>query len=141
MRDAMISGPLRHCLLALVLLYLSLEVRRAFHGPVLSIGATGDPEFYTYSVVWLGYALALLALGIWRHMPSLRYASLAILLITVAKVFLLDMAALDGLLKVASLLGLGLSLVAIGYFYQRFVFPPRAAPAAHAGGAAPAGAG
>ena len=53
---------------------------------------------------------------------------------TVAKVFLIDMGSLDGLYRVASFLGLGLSLVGIGYLYQRFVFPaakpaaPRQAP-------------
>ena len=34
-----------------------------------------------------------------------------------------DMGDLAGLWRVASFLGLGLSLVAIGFVYQRFVFP------------------
>jgi len=37
--------------------------------------------------------------------------------------FLIDMSALTDLYRVASFLGLGLSLVGIGYLYQRFVFP------------------
>jgi uncharacterized membrane protein len=116
--------------LGLIFVYITLEVRHLFHGAVLSTGGTSDAELYSYSAAWLLYALALLALGIWKGMTSLRYVSLALLLVTVGKVFLIDMAALTGLLRVASFLGLGLSLIGIGYFYQRFVFPPRGPKAA-----------
>lgn len=39
---------------------------------------------------------------------------------------ILALVALTGLLRAASFLGLGLSLVALGWLYQRFVFPARA---------------
>jgi uncharacterized membrane protein len=45
------------------------------------------------------------------------------------KVFISDMAGLQGLYRVASFLGLGLSLVAIGWIYQRFVYPRPPGPA------------
>ena len=109
--------------LVLIWTYLSLEVRRAFQGPVLILGTIGDAELYVYSAVWLGLALALLGIGILREVASLRYASLALLMVTVAKVFLIDMSELTGLYRVASFMGLGLILVGIGYLYQRFVFP------------------
>ena len=109
--------------LILIWVYLSLEVRRAFQGPVLNLGPLGDAELYVYSAVWLGLALVLLGIGISREIASLRYASLALLMMTVAKVFLIDMSELTGLYRVASFMGLGLFLVGIGYLYQRFVFP------------------
>jgi uncharacterized membrane protein len=119
----------------LVFVYLTLEVMRAFQGPSLSTIRSSDAEVYTYSMVWLAYALTLLGLGIAFGQSLLRYASLAVLVITAAKVFLFDMAGLTGLYRVASFLGLGLSLVGIGYLYQRFVFHgptaernPQAAP-------------
>jgi uncharacterized membrane protein len=40
----------------------------------------------------------------------------------VLKVFLYDMSDLTGLYRVASFLGLGLTLIAIGHVYRRFVF-------------------
>jgi uncharacterized membrane protein len=86
----------------------------------------GDAEVYAYSAVWIVYALVLLALGILRNSSVLRYASLAVLGVTVGKVFLYDMADLTGLYRVASFLGLGLVLIGIGYAYQRFVFRPPA---------------
>jgi len=110
----------------LVFADLSLEVRRAYHGAVLSVGATSDAELYSYSVAWLLYGAALLGLGLFWKQPLMRYASLAVFAIVSVKVFLIDMSGLTGLYRVASFLGLGLSLVAIGYLYQRFV-PARAA--------------
>jgi len=133
-----IGGTLISRLLAgfgfiLVFLYISLEVTRAFQGPSLDPHATTNSEFYAYSLVWLIYAGLLLILGILRASEMLRYGSLAVLLITVLKVFLFDMSDLTGLLRAASFLGLGLSLVGIGYLYQRFVFRPGASGAASAG--------
>ena len=42
---------------------------------------------------------------------------------TVAKVFLYDMAGLTGLWRVASFLGLGLTLIGIGRVYGLYVLP------------------
>ena len=112
--------------LVLVFVWLSLEVRHTFHGSTLNPHFTSDGEWYAYSGLWLVYALVLLAAGIWRRNMPLRYASLAVLMLTVCKVFLFDMAEIGGLFRVASFLGLGLTLMAIGWIYRRFVFPPSA---------------
>ena len=85
-------------------------------------------------MAWLAWAGLLLAFGVKRAAPGLRRAALVLLALTTAKLFLFDMAALEGLYRVASFLGLGLSLVGIGYLYQRFVFPP---PRAAGGAKAP----
>lgn len=114
--------------LILVFAWLSLEMRHAFHGTTLSPHFTTDGEWYAYSGLWLAYALALLAAGIWRHSMPLRYGSLAVLMLTVCKVFLFDMSEIGGLFRVASFLGLGLCLIAIGWVYRRYVFPPTAEP-------------
>ena len=109
----------------LVFVYITLETRRAFWGTVIGLSENTQPtnaEFYAYSAVWIVFALILLFLGIVRASIPLRYASLAVLLVTVAKVFLFDMSDLTGLFRVASFLGLGLTLIGIGRIYQRFVF-------------------
>lgn len=111
--------------LILAFVWLSLEVRHAFHGANLARGAISDGEWYAYSVAWLAYGGGLLALGIWRRHQVLRYASLAVLLLTIAKVFLIDMSAIDGIFRALSFLGLGATLIAVGFFYQRYVFPPK----------------
>jgi uncharacterized membrane protein len=63
-----------------------------------------------------------LGLGVGRALSSLRWASLVLLLMTIAKVFLIDLGHLDGLYRVASMLGLALSLLLVSFLYQRFVF-------------------
>ncbi len=111
--------------LGLVLVWLSMEIRRFFHAPDdLDATVMTTAENYSYSAVWLLFALVLLAAGIATRTAQLRYASLAVLVLVVLKVFLIDLSDLEGLLRVASFLGLGLCLVGIGFFYQRFVHQP-----------------
>ncbi|NWN13489.1 DUF2339 domain-containing protein, partial [Escherichia coli] len=50
-----------------------------------------------------------------------RVFGLALLTGVTFKVFLIDAAALDGLLRILSFLGLGLALIGIGWAYGRFV--------------------
>ena len=82
-------------------------------------------------MVWLAYGVVLLLFGIvFRSQPA-RLASAAITLLTVAKVFLVDMAGLTGVFRALSFIGLGLVLVGIGWLYQRLLFPPQ--PKTHDG--------
>jgi uncharacterized membrane protein len=111
----------------LVFVYLTLEVRHIFQGSVISMSQNrtpGNAEIYTYSAVWIVCSLALLAVGILRGSSVLRHASLAVLIVAVVKVFLYDASDLTGLYRVASFLGLGLTLIGIGYIYRRFVSEP-----------------
>ena len=106
--------------------WLTFETRHAFQGSLMRPYAS-DAESYAYSAVWLVAAFAILFAAIYVRRTELRYASLTLIVIAVAKVFLVDMADLEGLYRVASFLGLGLSLVGIGWVYQRFVFAGQAA--------------
>ncbi|HSH99021.1 MAG TPA: DUF2339 domain-containing protein [Reyranella sp.] len=105
----------------LVLVYLSMEVRHFFDPGFerSGLGAEGI-ELYAYSIVWLMFGVALLALGFWRDVAALRHAGMALVCLVVAKVFLIDMAGLQGLLRVFSFLGLGAALLGLGYAYRRF---------------------
>jgi uncharacterized membrane protein len=109
--------------LVLAFAWVTTETKHLFQGPRLMLWHRSDGEYYAYSVAWLIFAFLLLAGGLLRQRPGLRYGALAVLLTTVFKVFISDMAGLQGLYRVASFLGLGLSLVAIGWIYQRFVYP------------------
>jgi uncharacterized membrane protein len=111
---------------ALALLYLTFEVARLFQGPLLAFGPTSDAEQYTYSAIWLAFGVVLLVVGIFLQSEPARLASAAVTLLTVAKVFLLDMDALTGVWRALSFIGLGGVLVGIGLLYQRLLFPARA---------------
>ncbi|MCA9607049.1 MAG: DUF2339 domain-containing protein, partial [Myxococcales bacterium] len=92
-------------------------------GEALSIPTDRLPaRDLTLSIAWAIYAVALLALGMWRKSTALRVASLLLILGTSAKVFLYDLAHLSDLYRVASLAGLAISLIVISLAYQRFVF-------------------
>jgi uncharacterized membrane protein len=112
------------------LLWVSSEVRRMFSGPVLSpfTGAiSSDQEMWGYSAAWLLYASLLLIWGAWRKLSIVRFASLGLFAMTLVKVFLIDFSALDGVWRAASFIGLGLTLLGVALFYQKFIFADRSA--------------
>jgi uncharacterized membrane protein len=113
---------------ALALTYLTLEVMRLYHGPQLT-GPVSDPESYTFSAVWLAFGVLLLAVGMPLASKPTRLASAAVVGLSTAKVFLIDLASLAGIWRALSFIGLGLVLVGIGSLYQRLLFPPRPAAA------------
>lgn len=78
-------------------------------------------ELYAYSVVWLLSGLALLAYGIKKSDKSLRLAALVFIALTIGKVFLIDAANLEGLYRVFSFLGLGVSLIGLSVFTTRYM--------------------
>jgi uncharacterized membrane protein len=111
--------------LALAMTYVTLETKRVFQGPALVAWSLSGAESYAYSAVWLVSALALFAAGIKLGRQYIRYAGLGVMVLVVLKVFLWDMSGLEGLYQIGSFLGLGLSLVVIGWLYQRFVQKPK----------------
>jgi uncharacterized membrane protein len=104
--------------------WISLTVRQLFHGTFLDQAPAGAAERYAYSAAWVLYGVLLLLAGIARRGPILRFGSLAVMLLAVSKVFLYDTARLSDLYRVLSFLGLGASLLLLGFLYQRFVFRP-----------------
>lgn len=109
-------------MLPLLFATISLNVRYFFHGEYLNTGTTTNAEIYSYSVAWLLLGIGLLLTGVIKHDRMLRYASLGIMILSVGKVFLYDASELEGLFRVFSFFGLGLSLLGLSWFYARFVF-------------------
>jgi uncharacterized membrane protein len=107
------------------MLAVSALNRHLFQGEVIDLNKGypmwSDAEFYGYSVAWLIYGGLILALAIWRRLPALRHAAAGIIVLVVFKVFLGDADQLKGLYRFASFLGLGLTLMALGYLYQRML--------------------
>jgi uncharacterized membrane protein len=118
--------------LVLALTYVTFEIRRLYHGPVLTSGATTGVEQYTYSIAWLAFGVILLGIGIVFNSQRARLASAAVIALTILKAFVIDMSTLTGVYRALSFMCLGLVLVAIGWLYQRILFrrqlpPPVAA--------------
>jgi uncharacterized membrane protein len=63
-------------------------------------------------------AAAAMLSGALRQWQRLYQAGMLLLLITIAKIFLVDMSDLTGLLRVASFMGLGLCLLGLAFMHQ-----------------------
>lgn len=112
-------------ILALVLqwAYVALEIRRIFQGPNLSIFQHdfSQAEQWSYSVALLVIGIALLGFGLLRDNRFARLASAVYLVLAVLKVFIIDLANLEGVMRALSFIGLGLVLIGIGLVYQRLL--------------------
>ena len=60
----------------------------------------------------------MLALALWLGGVALRYASLAIVLLTAGKAVFFDMAGLDDIWRALSFIGVGLAAVGVSYLYS-----------------------
>ncbi len=100
---------------ALVALYAGLEIRRFWQGDWLGAPGVAQGELYTYTLALMLLGAGLLYQAIARRSVTLRRAAMAVIGLTIAKVFLLDAAGLTGLTRVISFLGLGLSLAGLAW--------------------------
>ena len=71
------------------------------------------------SVTWGVYATALIVIGLARNYAPLRYFAMVVLAITIGKVFFVDMAELDRIYRVGSVIALGILLLVTSYLYSR----------------------
>jgi len=94
----------------------SLEIDRFFAVDTFGQDATMARQT-GFSIWWGLYALTLIAIGFARRVAACRYAGLALLAVTLAKVLTLDMAEVRYVYRVLSFIGVGLLLVvtSVGY--------------------------
>jgi uncharacterized membrane protein len=112
-------------ILALVLqwAYVALQIRVIFQGPRVGIFWRGfsQGEQWSYSIALLIIGIALLGFGLLRNNRFARLASAVYLVLAVLKVFIIDLANLEGVMRALSFIGLGLVLIGIGLVYQRLL--------------------
>ncbi len=94
-------------------------LRQAFEGSVTAGIPLSQTEDLMRSLAGILLALFYLFLGNRLNQRSWRIGSLMLILIAVAKVFIVDAAGLEGLLRIASFMALGFSLIGIGWVYSR----------------------
>lgn len=105
--------------LILMVLTALVTVRQLVQGNLISGATIETGENYLYSAALLALAIGWLAVGIKTGLALIRIAGLALLTVVTFKVFLIDAAALEGVLRILSFLGLGLALIGIGWAYGR----------------------
>jgi uncharacterized membrane protein len=84
-------------------------------------GETGGTQVgqMLLSIFWALCGFASLAVGLIRRDPWIRRGGFCLLVLAAGKVFLYDLASLDQMARVLSLIGLGLLLLAATFVYQR----------------------
>jgi uncharacterized membrane protein len=110
-RDAALGTSL----VAAQLLTLAL-LTREIHAAAREGAFAGE---LTVSLTWAIYATALIVIGLQRQYALIRYFAIAWFGITIAKVFFSDLAELERIYRVMSVIGLGITLLLTSYLYQR----------------------
>ncbi len=75
----------------------------------------------TYTIAWALFALGLLGAGIWKQQQAARYAALALLSVTLLKLFFHDLARLEALYRIGALFAVAVIAILASFAYQRFL--------------------
>jgi len=70
------------------------------------------------SVAWAIYAVALLVVGFWQKIKTLRYLGLCIAGVLLLKAFIVDMSGVSTIYRIMVFLATGVTLVGMSYLYQ-----------------------
>jgi len=120
--------------MGVVLLFLLVNIEIAdYFTPVgrksLVFEFTGNfARDMTYSIAWALFAFALLVAGIWKRVRPARYAAIALLVVTLAKLFLHDLANLKQLYRIGAFVGVAVVLLLASFAYQRFAAAEKETP-------------
>ena len=107
---------------AIIELFFLMNLQIAdYYDTELSLFSSSLAQDLTYTVCWAAFAIALLVGGIVLHARASRIAALGLLLVTILKCFLHDLARLGGLYRVGSFFFLAVALVLVGMLLQKFV--------------------
>ena len=116
---------------ALLFVLVNLEVADAFaEGDRIRLRFAGGSlaEDLGYTLSWALFAVLLLAAGVVARSRPARLSAILLLAVTSLKAFLLDLSRLGGLYRVASFVGLAVSLALVALALQRFVLARKEEP-------------
>ena len=116
------STGLRLLACALGFALINVQVSHTFQaaGPI-ELGGSGLVQGTVRSLAWAAYGGAVLGLGLYSGSRHTRLVGFAVVLLATAKVFAFDLWALDGLARVGSAMGLGLTLLVAAFLFERLV--------------------
>ena len=107
----------------LAFLLVNIEIADYFSSPgsTLTFQFSGDfARDMTYSIAWAVFALVLLVVGIAKRVRTPRYAGLALLGVTILKLFFHDLASLDQLYRIGAFVAVAAIAMLASFAYQRF---------------------
>ena len=107
----------------LAFLLVNIEIADYFSEPGSTLTFQFSGNFardMTYSIAWSMFALVLLVVGIARRARAPRYAGLALLGVTILKLFFHDLARLDQLYRIGAFVAVAVIAMLASFAYQRF---------------------
>ena len=126
LRDLLSDRTFTIASMSLILLFAASMLRQLFHGSLLVEPGLSQAEDIARSILAIALAIGFLLWGIRTQQRDWRIGSLVLMLAAVAKVFLWDTQGLEGLIRIASFVALGFSLIGIGWLYSRQLAPSKA---------------
>ena len=106
----------------LAFLLLNIEIADYFaEGPNLTFQFSGNfARDMTYSIAWGLFAIGLLSAGILQGVRPARYAGVALLGVTLLKLFFHDLSRLSELYRIGAFVGVAVISILAAVLYQRF---------------------
>jgi uncharacterized membrane protein len=74
----------------------------------------------TVTIAWALYSLGLIVCGLWRRSRGARIAGVSLMGVTLAKLFILDLASIGSLYRIAVTISVALIALAVSFLYQRY---------------------
>jgi len=103
---------------ATIFVYISMNIHHLYNDQIQIFANISNAEQYTYSIVWLLMAIVMFIGSVLKNQTLIYKVSVGFMLLVISKIFILDMNGLEGLLRILSFLGLGLSLLALAALHQ-----------------------
>jgi len=109
----------------LAFLLLNIEIADYFTEPgtfALAFSFSGSfARDMSYTIGWALFALVLLGAGIWHRTKAARYAAIALLSVSLLKLFFHDLASLEALYRIGALFAVAVIAMLASFAYQRFL--------------------
>lgn len=80
----------------------------------------GNEGWNAVTILWTVSGFAWVCVGLWRRFAAVRVAGFMLLLLSLLKLFIHDVWQFETFVRVAAFLALGVALIVLGFFYNRF---------------------
>ena len=107
----------------LAFLLMNIEIADYFSAPGSTLAFQFGGNFareMTYTISWALFALVMIVVGIVRRLPVARYAAMALLCVTLVKLFFHDLAHLNQLYRIGAFVGVAVVAMLASFAYQKF---------------------
>lgn len=136
LRDAEVDNPYYSTIVNIIKIIICLIIFMLITGEattyfakemIATVSASNDilsnlqsQKEFTLSIAWTIYAILLMGWGILKHSKVIRIMSIILFIITIMKVFIIDLSFMDSLLRIISFVALGVVLIFASFLYQKY---------------------